>query len=92
MFHENEIVMLFLCIGVLVFIFLNRKNFNTLKGWRLLLASFLLLLAACVSTVVEGFLMEKFFNYIEHFSYAGSGLILATWCYSFFKENKENSE
>ena len=89
MFHENEIVMLFLCTGVLVFIHLNRKNLAKFKGWKSLLASFILLLIACFSTVAEGFLLEDFFNYIEHSCYAGSGLILMTWRYKVVKESIE---
>ena len=89
MFHENEVVMLFLCIGVIIFIFHNRKNLSKFKGWGLLFASFLLLLTACVSTVAEGFLMEDFFNYLEHACYAGSGVILITWCYQVFQKNSE---
>lgn len=81
--------MLFLCIGVLVFIYLNRKNLAKFKGWRLLFTSFILLLIACISTVAEGFLMENFFNYLEHSCYAGSGVILTIWCYRIFQENDE---
>ncbi len=87
MYHENEIVMLFLCVGVLIFIYFNRKNLVKFKGWRPIFVSFVLLLIACISTVVEGFMLEGFFNYLEHSCYAGSGLMLAAWCYRVFKEN-----
>ena len=89
MYHENEIVMLFLCIGVLVFVYLNRKSLAKFKAWGFLFTSFILLLTACVSTVAEGFLLEVFFNYLEHSCYAGSGFILATWCYKVFQDNNE---
>ena len=89
MFHENEIVMLFLCIGVLIFIYLNRKSLAKFKGWKLLFASFILLLIACISTVVEGFMLEDFFNYLEHSCYAGSRIIMTAWCYRVFKEKSE---
>ncbi len=89
MFHENEIVMLFLCTGVLFFIYLNRKNHAKFKGGRLLFAGFILFFIACISTVAEGFLLEGFFNYLEHFCYAASGIILTTWCYRVFQEKSE---
>lgn len=89
MFHENEIVMLFLCTGVLIFVYLNRKNLSKFKGWGLLFTSFIFFFTACVSTVVEGFLLEDFFNYLEHSSYAGSGLILGAWCYKIYQEGSE---
>ena len=89
MFHENEVVMLFLCIGVMIFIFHNRKNLTRFKRWGLLFTSFLMLLVACISTVAEGFLMEDIFNYLEHFCYAGSGVILIIWCYKVFQKKRE---
>ncbi len=89
MFHENEIVMLFLCIGVLIFICFKRKTLAKSRGWGLLFASFFLLLIASISTIIEVFFLEHFFNYLEHSCYAGSGVMLTTWCYLVFKGSGE---
>lgn len=84
MYHENEIVMLFLCTGVLLFVIFNRKKLIKYKKWNMLYMSFLLFFIACVSTVLEGFLFEGIFNHTEHFCYAGSGIVLVIWCFKIF--------
>ena len=89
MFHENEIVMLLLCIGIMGFIFFNWKNLARFNKWGILFTSFLLFSAACVSTVAEGFLMEGFFNYLEHACYTGSAIILLIWIYRGIQENSD---
>ena len=86
MFHENEIVMLFLCIGVVIFTMINKEKLKKFKEWKILFMSFLLFFTACISTVLEAFLLEDFFNYIEHLCYAGSGIMLAAWSHKALKE------
>ncbi len=84
MFQENEIVMLFLCIGVLIFIYPNWKNLAKFKCWGLLFASFILMTVACASTIAEVFFDGVFLNYFEHSCYGGSGITLAIWSYKIF--------
>lgn len=89
MFHENEIVMLFLCIGVAVFTMINQEKLKKFREWKLLFLSFILFFIACISTVLEAFLLENILNYLEHLSYAGSGIILAAWSHKVFKEKSQ---
>jgi hypothetical protein len=93
-FEENEMVMLFLGIGVLIFILLRRKQLKQLPGAHLLITSFSILLVGWLATVLEGLLeadsfSQQLFNYLEHFCDAGSGLMMAWWSWRTFTLSKE---
>ena len=81
MIHENELVMLLLSMGVAVFIILKRHKFRQFPGWKLLFSAFLFFAAGSVSTVIETFIFNNFFNHIEHICYFMNGLILLIWCF-----------
>ena len=81
MYHENEVVMLILGLGTLVFIFLNYTQLKRLPSAFLLLTSFVVLLVGWLATVLEGFFLADFFNYLEHSAYALSSVLLMVWCW-----------
>ena len=80
MIHENEVVMLLLGLGVLVFILANRSRLRRLPRWDILSLGFYVVLAGWVLTVAEGFVFASFFNYLEHISYACGAVLLVVWC------------
>jgi len=84
MFQENEIIMLLLGIGVLIFIFANRSRLKSLPASQLLFAGFGALLAGWVLTVLEGFFWGEALNLIEHVCYAASAVLMAGWCWVVF--------
>jgi len=92
MFHENEIVMLLLGVGVLIFILGNRFKLKRLPSSNFLICGFYLLLAGWIATVLEGFLWSVFFNYFEHICYAGSSLLMLVWFLRVFKSKKEAND
>ncbi len=85
MIQDNEVVMLLMAIGVLIFILVNRRLIMRIEAARVLVASFCVLLAAYVLTVLEGFFLEDLLNFLEHLCYAASSVLIALWCMKVFK-------
>ncbi len=85
MIQENEVVMLLMAIGVLIFILVNRRLVMRIEAARVLVAAFCVLLAAYVFTILEGFFLEKLLNLLEHLCYATSSVLIALWCMRVFK-------
>ena len=89
MIHENEIIMLLLGLGVLIFILGNHVQLKRFPASKILMAGFYMLLGGWLLTVLEGFFWEGLLNYLEHMCYAGSSLLIAMWCWKIFKSKKE---
>ncbi|UXP32929.1 hypothetical protein N6H18_03035 [Reichenbachiella agarivorans] len=79
MIYQNEIVMLLICSIVLAFSIAYGSKLNLFPYWVYMYTSFLCLLAACICTVVEGFLFPTLFDLLEHLSYAASSLSVLIW-------------
>ena len=86
--QENEVVMLLMAIGVLIFILFNRRQIMRIEAAGLLVAAFCILLIGYVFTVLEGFFMEALLNFLEHACYAGSSVLIALWCMKVFKRKE----
>lgn len=84
MIQENEVVMALLGIGVLIFIITNRLQLKRLPASEILIAAFYVLLTGWLATVLEGFFLSKLLNYLEHTCYAGSAVLMVTWCWRVF--------
>ena len=89
MLQGNEIVMLLLGLGVLIFTVNNRVQFKRLPAWKILASAFYVLAGAWVLTVIEGFIWKDLFNLLEHICYATSSLLVALWCWHVFGFKKE---
>lgn len=88
---ENEVVMLLLGVGVLIFILGNRPRLKSLPASNILIAGFYVLLAGWTVTVIEGLFWEGVLNYIEHGCYAVSAVIVAVWCFKVFGGSPRDS-
>jgi len=77
--QENEVVTLLVSVGVAIFIAQNKSRLALLPYHRLIIGSFLALLAARVLTILEGFWYAEIFNFSEHVCYLLSVLQLAGW-------------
>ncbi len=84
MIQENEIILLLLGLGVLIFVLSNRLRLQRLPESKTLIAGFYMLMAGWVLTVLEGFLLEGLLNFIEHMCYASSAVLVAAWCWKVF--------
>ena len=85
----NEIVMLSIGTGVLIFILSNRARLKHLAACRILITAFCLMLAGWVLTVLEGFFYEWLLNFFEHLCYAVSSILVALWCWKVFGKRRE---
>jgi len=85
---ENEIVMLLIGVGVLIFILGSRPRLKSLPSSNILIAGFCMMLGSWIVTVLEGFFWEPFLNYIDHGCYAVGSVLVAVWCYKVFGSGK----
>ena len=84
---ENEVVMLLLGMGVLVFILGNLERLKRLAASKILIVGFYLMLAGWVLTVLEGLFglfWEEILNFAEHLCTAVSSVFVAVWCCKVF--------
>lgn len=84
----NEIVMLLLGAGVLIFIIENRAGLKRLPASGIIISAFSLLLATWIATVLESFIWYRFLNLVEHAGFAASSVLTAIWCWKAFSQNK----
>ena len=89
MIEQNEVVMLVLGIGVLIFILGNYSQLKRFPSAKILVVGFSVLLAGWVLTVLEGFYLPGLFNFLEHICYAISTVLLATWTWIVFRKGRE---
>jgi hypothetical protein len=82
MLRENEVVMLALGIGVLFLILMNMDQIRKIRFWKILFTSYCVLLCGWLFTVLEGFILEKFLNLLEHLSYLLSSFCMAVWAWN----------
>ena len=88
-FQQNEIVMLLLGVGVLIFTIRNRAGLKRLPAYGILMTAFYLLLVTWTATVLEGFIWNSFFNLLEHTTLAASSVLTAIWCWKAFADKKK---
>jgi hypothetical protein len=78
-FAENEIVTLFLSLGVLLFFLANLVRIREIDGYRFLVGSLLAYVTAMIFTLLEGLAWGEGFNFLEHLCYLVSAALLAAW-------------
>ncbi len=84
MIQENEIVMLMLGIGVMVFVLLNRSRLKKIPFSGIIITAFYVVLAGWGLTVLEGFFWGDILNFIEHLCYIASAVLMLAWCWKVF--------
>lgn len=89
MIQQNEIVMLIIGLGVLIFILGKRLQLKRFPSSNILVLGFYVLLAGWALTVIEGLFWGVLFNYLEHICYAIGSLLVAAWCWKVFGSRKE---
>jgi len=90
MIQQNEAILLILGVGVMLFIFENRKELESLTHSKILIAGFTILFVGWVFTVLEGFFLNDLLNFLEHVCYAASSVLIAVWCGKVFGTDKES--
>jgi len=92
MLNENEIVMMFLGMGVFIFVLADHARLKLIPFSRILIASFSVLFMGWILTILEGFFRGSTLNLFEHLCYLGSSVLLLIWCWKTFstKETSNN--
>lgn len=89
MIDHSEVITFLIGIGVLIFILVNYSQLIRLPSAKILIASFCVLLAGWIFTILEGFFWKNILNLAEHLSYAISSVLLAVWCRMVFRKSKD---
>ena len=84
MIQQNEIIMLLLGVGCMIFILVNRQKVKRIPVAKILIAGFFVLLAGYVLTILEGLFWNEFLNVLEHICYSASSILMAVWCWKIF--------
>ena len=80
--------MLFLGMGCMIFILVNKQKVKGIPAAKTLIAGFNVLLAGYVLTILEGLLWNDFLNVLEHICYTASSILVAVWCWKIFAYKK----
>ncbi len=89
MIQQNEIIMLLLGIGCMIFILVNKQKVKRIPVAKTLIAGFYVLLAGYVLTILEGLFLKDLLNVLEHICYASSSILMADWCWKIFAYKKD---
>lgn len=82
--QQTEVLLLLLAAGVVVFAVANRPRLRRLPAHRTLLAALYLVTAGWTLTNLEGLLLPRLLNVLEHLCYAASSVTIAVWCWRTF--------
>lgn len=77
--QENEIISCILTVGVSLFVLVNHRAVSQIPRSNILLLGLVFLLLSNFFTVLEGVMLEKLFNFLEHLGYTASLVCLALW-------------
>ena len=86
--QQNEVTILLLGTGVLIFVLIHRRRLDRLPEHRMLIASFGFQLAAWFLTVLEGICWGSALNIAEHICYLATSLLLFIWCWRVFRRDR----
>ena len=84
MIQQNEIIMLLLGIGCMIFILVNKQKVKRIPAAKILIAGFYVLLSGYVLTILEGLFWNELLNVLEHICYSVSAILMAVWCWKIF--------
>ena len=84
MIQQNEIIMLLLGIGCMIFILVNKQKVKRIPAAKTLITGFCVLLAGYVLTILEGLFWKDSLNVLEHICYTASSILMAVWCWKIF--------
>lgn len=88
--QENEIISCILTVGVSLFVLVNRRAVSQIPGSRLLLLGLVFLLLSNFFTMLEGVMLERTFNLLEHLGNAASLVCLARWMRQVCRRGERN--
>ena len=82
MIQNNELILLILGLGVLIFFSVLRNRMQDIPKPGCFYSAFAVLTAGWLLTVLEGLFWTDLLNLLEHVCYALSSILLAVWCWT----------
>ena len=89
MIEDNEIILLILGLGVMIFFGVHRKRMQDIPNRKYFFSAFAVLMAGWVLTVLEGLFWTDTLNLLEHLCYALSSILLTVWCWTVLTGSEE---
>jgi uncharacterized membrane protein len=86
---QNELMTLLFGIAGAVFIFRNRQLSAHLPRFSFLVTAYLLLVVAWAAACGEGLPWADAFLLLEHCCYLASSVLMAVWCWSALRPQRE---
>ena len=83
--------MLIISLAVIAEIGVNYRYLRRIQHHRVLLAGFGMLVLSVFSTILEALFLPAFLNYLEHFSFMVSMILLTVWCGLVFGSKKQEN-
>jgi len=88
MIQENELITIFIGIGLLIFIIFNYSKLKTLPAIKIILTGLSVLAIGWILTILEGFFLEELLNSLEHLCYFLSSIIMTVWFWIAVKQKE----
>jgi len=85
MVNKNEIIMLLLCIGVIIFVISKHREYKRIPHWKLLMTGFYMFFGSVIFTLAEGIIWKHLLNIIEHVFCLLSAFFMLLWCWLTFQ-------
>ena len=88
MIQENELITIFIGIGLLILIIFNYSKLKTLPAIKIILTGLSVLAIGWILTILEGFFLEELLNSLEHLCYFLSSIIMTVWFWIAVKQKE----
>lgn len=79
--QENEIVMIALGFTVLIVVYSKYNIIRRVPYYKIILASLCSFVTGWIFTILESFLFNTLFNFLEHSLYACGAILLTVWAF-----------
>ena len=81
MLQQNELITFLVGTGAALYLVLNRRRFKKIPGYSWLYLSYAALFSGWTLTLIEGFVLPRTVNVLEHAFYMLSSMSAAAWCW-----------
>ena len=81
MVRESELITFMVGVGVVLFIWLNRRRISQIPGSTWLMFSYFAIFTGWSLTLAKGFVLPEFLNILEHLCYMAGSATAAVWCW-----------
>jgi len=87
MLQENEVILVLLGSITLLLVWYNFSQIKRIPSSATLLAAYYFLFAGWLLTVFENYMLTEYLNFLEHFCYLTSSILLCKWVLNIVGDN-----